>query len=99
VTEVSKKHPGLNLDTYDKDMLIKSYKTNPHEEFILKEQEKQQGTDNIEKLFGNNNVCSSCLGIFQILDNPDFLKIVTDKVIKEGYEFESFKFNNKIPYG
>ena len=35
----------------------------------------------------------------QILDKPDFLKIITDKLKQEEYDFESFKFNVKIPLG
>lgn len=35
----------------------------------------------------------------QILDHPDHLKMITDEITEQGYDFESFKLNVKTPLG
>jgi hypothetical protein len=84
---------------YDASMTIKSFNTTDEPHTPLEQQEKIQGNRPIEQYFQSNNICTSCLGILQILDHPEFLKIITDEVSKQGYDFESFKLNVKTPLG
>ena len=51
-------HDQNYLEHYDKQMLIKNYSSSQN--FQLKEQEKKQGTDTLEKFLANTNICTSC---------------------------------------
>jgi len=43
------------------------------------------------------NNCATCLGVLQIADHQDHIEDVAKKVLKEDFEFKSFKFTIKIP--
>lgn len=90
-------HFHLNPDLwkfYDRDLMIYSEKSHGT---LMQAPPELKDSFCLGEILGANHCCSVCQGILQIIDQNYFVDSLTTRINKEGFEFESFKFNVHSP--
>lgn len=79
---------------YNKDLMIF---TRNAEHLLLQNGVVWENNLGLSKLIDLVHCCSVCQGMLQVIDSEPVINHICEKVVNDGFEFDSFKFNVHSP--